>query len=219
VGGPGGAQDGERGRCSHVAIVLYVPIMRQLFVALLALCAVSIGAAEGKSVKVKRQSNPVVVVKTSLGSVKIELYPDKAPITVANFLQYAKDGFYDGTIFHRVIPAFMIQGGGYDEQMTRKETRDPIKNEASNGLKNETGTIAMARTSDPDSATAQFFINTKDNPALDYKAGNPGYAVFGKVTEGMDVVRKIEAVKTGSRNGMKDVPLTTVKIESIRAVE
>jgi len=163
--------------------------------------------------------NPTVVVKTSMGSVTIELYPDKAPETVKNFLQYVADKHYDGTIFHRVISNFMIQGGGFDPSMKQKATRAPVKNEAANGLKNTLGTVAMARTSVPDSATSQFFINVKDNASLDYRDGSTqgiGYCVFGKVTLGMDVVEKIKAVPTGTKSGMSDVPATPVVIESIR---
>ena len=163
--------------------------------------------------------NPTVVVKTSMGSVTIELYPDKAPETVKNFLQYVADKHYDGTIFHRVISNFMIQGGGFDPSMKQKATRAPVKNEAANGLKNTLGTVAMARTSVPDSATSQFFINVKDNASLDYRDGSTqgiGYCVFGKVTLGMDVVEKIKAVPTGTKSGMSDVPVTPVVIESIR---
>ena len=161
--------------------------------------------------------NPSVVMKTSLGSVTIELFPDKAPESVKNFLQYVNDKFYDGTIFHRVISNFMIQGGGYDTAMTTKPTRAPIKNEAANKLKNEIGTVAMARTNDPNSATSQFYINVKNNGPLNYQDSSPqgiGYCVFGKVTAGMDVVEKIKAVPTGPQ----DVPKTQVVIESIRVV-
>jgi cyclophilin family peptidyl-prolyl cis-trans isomerase len=158
--------------------------------------------------------NPTVVMKTSLGSVTMELYPDKAPETVKNFLQYVNDKFYDGTIFHRVISTFMVQGGGMDAAMNKKATRSPIKNEAANGLQNKVGAIAMARTGDPHSATAQFFINVKDNGFLDKAQAQDGwgYCVFGKVTAGMDVVDKIKAVPTGAQ----DVPKTQVVIESIR---
>jgi len=161
--------------------------------------------------------NPSVVMKTSFGSVTMELYPDKAPETVKNFLQYVNDKFYDGTIFHRVIANFMIQGGGMDTKNNKKATRAPIKNEAANGLKNTVGTVAMARTNEPNSATAQFFINVKDNGFLDFRdpsAQGIGYCVFGKVTAGMDVVEKIKAVPTGAQ----DVPNTQVVIESIRVV-
>src|SRR5213594_1773205 len=149
-----------------------------------------------------QEKNPVVVMDTSLGKIRIELDAKNAPITVKNFLDYVNDKFYDGTIFHRVIPGFMIQGGGFTAAMEQKPTKPPIKNEAGNGLKNDTGTLAMARTSDPDSATAQFFINVKNNDFLnrDKAQDGVGYTVFGKVIEGMDVVRKIEQVQT-SRKG------------------
>jgi cyclophilin family peptidyl-prolyl cis-trans isomerase len=166
-------------------------------------------------------THPVVEMRTSLGTIKIELYPDKAPKTVENFLGYAREGFYDGTIFHRVIPGFMIQGGGFTPDLSEKEARAAIENEAANGLKNVRGTIAMARTGDPHSATAQFFINGKDNPFLDYKESTRtgyGYAVFGKVVEGLDVVDQIEKVSTGSRNGYDDVPVDNVVIESVRVL-
>jgi cyclophilin family peptidyl-prolyl cis-trans isomerase len=179
------------------------------------------GESEGEG-KASGKDYPMVEITTSLGTIKVELYPDKAPKTVANFLAYVDDKFYDGTIFHRVISTFMIQGGGYDQSMQRKETRAPVVNEASNGLSNARGTIAMARTSDPDSATAQFFINVKDNAQLDRRDATPmgaGYCVFGKVVSGMDVVDKIKAVPTGVKNGMKDVPETPVLIQSVRRVK
>lgn len=158
---------------------------------------------------------PQVSLHTNKGDIRIELYPDKAPVTVANFLQYARDGFYDGTVFHRVISHFMIQGGGYSTDMIRKPTRDPIQNEAANGLKNARGTVAMARTADPHSATAQFFINVEINANLDHTGtGNSrdwGYAVFGRVIEGMDVVDEIRFVKTGPG----DRPLEQVVIERV----
>lgn len=166
-------------------------------------------------------THPLVEMRTSLGTMKIELYPDKAPKTVDNFLAYVRDGFYDGTIFHRVIDGFMIQGGGFTPDMSEKPTRAPIENEASNGLKNLRGTIAMARTDDPHSATAQFFINGKDNAFLDYKTSTRtgfGYAVFGKVVEGLDVLDKIEKVETGSRSGYDDVPKENVVIETVHVV-
>jgi cyclophilin family peptidyl-prolyl cis-trans isomerase len=162
-----------------------------------------------------------VLVNTSKGAITLELDADRAPKTVANFLAYVDDGFYDGTIFHRVIKDFMIQGGGFTAEMTRKETRDPVPNEADNGLKNLRGTIAMARTSDPNSATAQFFINHKDNAFLDHRSMDArgwGYAVFGKVVEGMDVVDAIAGVPTTTRNGMKDVPAEPVTIASVTRV-
>ncbi|MEM4409976.1 MAG: peptidylprolyl isomerase [Candidatus Caldarchaeum sp.] len=157
-------------------------------------------------------------MKTSIGDIRIELYADKAPITVSNFLTYVRDGFYDGTIFHRVIPGFVIQGGGFTADMKPKPVRAPIKNEASNGLKNEAGTLSMARTSDVDSATSQFFINLTDNPFLDHGVRDYGYAVFGKVVEGMDVVHRIAEVKTGTRGIHRDVPLVPVEIRSIELV-
>ncbi len=177
------------------------------------------GAAATPSGNVTDVTHPLVEMRTSLGMMKIELYPDKAPKTVENFLSYVREGFYDGTIFHRVIDGFMIQGGGFTPDMSEKETRAPIENEAANGLKNLRGTLAMARTNDPHSATAQFFINGKDNAFLDYKESTRtgyGYAVFGKVVEGLDVLEKIEKVSTGSRNGYEDVPVENVVIESIR---
>jgi len=168
---------------------------------------------------VKSQSN-VVKLQTSMGNIVIELNEQAAPITVKNFLGYVEAGFYDGTIFHRVIPGFMIQGGGFTGQMARKETRTPIINEAKNGLSNMRGTIAMARTNDPDSATSQFFINHSDNEFLNYvDESKAGYAVFGKVTEGMeDVVDAIASVKTTTKNGMDDVPVETVTIQSAKVV-
>jgi len=164
---------------------------------------------------------PQVVMKTSLGDVTIELYPDKAPISVKNFLEYVDAKFYDGTIFHRVIPTFMIQGGGFTPEMQQKATRPPIKNEAGNGLKNTAYTLAMARTGVVDSATAQFFINTVDNGFLDHRDESMqgfGYAVFGKVVSGQDVVKKIAAVPTTTKPPYENVPSTPVVIESIRAV-
>ena len=168
------------------------------------------------------EKNPVVLMKTGLGEIKIELYPDKAPITVENFLGYVRDGFYDNTIFHRVIPGFMAQGGGFVSGMTQKETKDPIKNEAANGLKNDRGTIAMARTNVVDSATAQFFINVVDNGFLNHTEDTPrgfGYCVFGKVIEGMDVVDKIVSVPTGTFGYFQDVPQEDVVIISVTVQE
>lgn len=161
------------------------------------------------------KENPMVLIKTSHGDIKLELYPDKAPLTVKNFIQYAKDGHYNGTIFHRVISNFMIQGGGFTKDMQQKPTRAPIKNEAANGLGNTRGTIAMARTGVIDSATSQFFINVKDNDFLNHSAPTPqgfGYCVFGKVVEGMDAVDKIKSVRTGTRGPFQDVPVETVEI-------
>jgi len=175
--------------------------------------------AEGRKEKGK---NPMVLMKTSMGEIKLELDAEKAPITVANFLEYAKAGYYDGTIFHRVIPNFMIQGGGFTPDMSQKPTRAPIKNEADNGLKNTVGTIAMARTNVVDSATAQFFINAKDNAFLDHRGKTPagyGYAVFGKVVDGLDVVKKIEGVSTTTKAGHGDVPVDDVVIESVTILD
>lgn len=167
---------------------------------------------------VKSQSN-VVKLETSMGNIVIELNEQAAPVTVKNFLGYVEAGFYDGVIFHRVIPGFMIQGGGFTKQMVEKETRDPIVNEARDSLSNERGTVAMARTSDPNSATAQFFINHGNNDFLNYIDDNKaGYAAFGKVTEGMEVVDAIASVETTTRNGMDDVPVEPVTIISAKVV-
>lgn len=165
--------------------------------------------------------NPQVEVKTSMGSFTLELNQDKAPKSVANFLQYMKEGFFKDTVFHRVIDGFMIQGGGFDRKMQQKSTRAPIDNEAGNGLKNDTGTIAMARTSAPHSATAQFYINVADNAALNHREPTPqgyGYAVFGRVSKGMDVVMRIAKVATGSSGPHQDVPVKPIMIESITLV-
>lgn len=163
---------------------------------------------------------PTVIIETTQGNITLELYPEKAPQTVQNFLRYVDSGQYDGTIFHRVIQGFMIQGGGFTADFSRKQTGEPIQNEANNGLKNTRGTIAMARTMDPHSATAQFFINTRDNVSLDHRAENTrgfGYCVFGKVTEGMDVVDRIEGTPTGAAGPFRsDVPKDTIKITSIK---
>ena len=164
-------------------------------------------------------ANPQVEMKTSLGTLTIELYPDRAPKTVENFLQYARDGFFDGTVFHRVIPGFMIQGGGMSPELKEKSTRPPVPNEAKNGLKNETGTIAMARTADPHSASAQFFINLQNNGFLDYPGRDGwGYAVFGKVVQGLDVVEKIARVPTGNSGFHQNVPTKPVLIEAARVL-
>jgi len=193
---------------------------------LLAVCVLGVVATTA------RAANPVVVMETSLGNIKVELFEDKAPITVKNFLSYVDDKFYDNTIFHRVIDGFMIQGGGYTPDKKLKDTKGPIKNEFTNGLQNARGTIAMARKNNPDSATAQFFINVADNNALDRArpdTGNAGYCVFGKVIDGLDVVDKIKAVRTGtvpieaeSLGGSKqmapspNVPVQDVVVKSVR---
>ena len=167
-------------------------------------------------------AGPVVVeLTTSAGAMKLELYPAKAPKTVDNFLSYVRNGFYDGTIFHRVKPGFVIQGGGFTPEMVKKDTEAPIENEAHNGLRNVRGSICMARTNDPHSATSQFFINTVDNPALDFRDRSIqgwGYAVFGKVVEGIDVMEQIERVPTTSRDGYQDVPVDAVIIETARII-
>ena len=163
-----------------------------------------------------------VTMVTNKGVIKLELDGEKAPVTVENFVTYARAGHYDGTVFHRVIPGFMIQGGGFDGNMNQKSTNPPIKIEADNGLKNTRGTVAMARTSDPNSATSQFFINVADNGFLDHQSPTPqgwGYAVFGKVTGGMDVVESIEKVKTGNSGGHQNVPLEDVVIEKVTVEE
>jgi peptidyl-prolyl cis-trans isomerase A (cyclophilin A) len=161
----------------------------------------------------------MILFETSLGNFKIEFFEKEAPISVANFQKYIEAGFFDGTIFHRIVPGFVIQGGGFTEDMTQKKNNPAIKNEADNGLKNGRGTLSMARTNDVNSATSQFFVNLKDNDFLDHSRGNFGYAVFARVTEGMDVVDKIAAVETGRRKGFDDVPLEPVIMKSVRKVE
>lgn len=190
-----------------------------IFVLLGWIAVMSSGWATTESINIEGQQMTTdleqVIIITNLGEITLDLNPEHAPETVANFITYANDGFYDGTIFHRVISGFMIQGGGFTEDMSQKDTRDSIKNEANNGLKNIRGSIAMARTSDPESATAQFFINLTDNDFLDFKSETTqgwGYAVFGQVVNGMDVVDEIAAQSTGAA----DVPVTPVIIESIR---
>ncbi len=198
-----------------LALILVPLAMAQAQEQPAALTAQAAGQQEG--------TNPVVLVKTSMGDLKIQLFQDKAPVSVENFLAYVDAGFYDGTIFHRVIDGFMVQGGGFATDMSKKETRAPIKNEAMNGLSNKQGTVAMARTNIVDSATSQFFINVVDNKFLDHKNGTPrdyGYAVFGEVIAGMDVVDKIKAVKTGAKGPFSsDCPLEPVIIQSVRRVE
>lgn len=185
--------------------------MKKLFTRLLISTFIILGlisAANAENVK--------VLMKTSLGNIELELYADQAPLTVNNFMRYVDKDFYSGTIFHRVINSFMIQGGGFDQNMQKKRTHEPVKNEAKNGLKNKRGTIAMARTADPHSATAQFFINHADNSNLDYPSRDGwGYCVFGKVTKGMDTVDKIADVYITTKNGMRNVPEKPVIIESV----
>jgi len=167
------------------------------------------------------QDPPRVALETSVGRIVLQLAPDRAPATVANFLQYTQDGFYDGTVFHRVIDGFMIQGGGFGEDMQKKPTRAPVMNEADKGLRNEPGTIAMARTGDPHSATAQFFINVADNAFLDHKSKDArgwGYTAFGRVVEGMDVVNRIKAVPTGNQGPFQDVPRAPIVIRSAKVL-
>ncbi len=157
----------------------------------------------------------MITIETSHGDIVVELFEDSAPLTCENFRRYAADGFYEGTVFHRVIPGFMIQGGGMDASLSRKATRPPIENEADNGQKNQRGTLAMARTSDIHSATSQFFINLRDNPFLDHGERDYGYAVFGRVTDGMDVVDAIAGVPTETRGGHQDVPVEAVTIRKV----
>jgi cyclophilin family peptidyl-prolyl cis-trans isomerase len=166
-------------------------------------------------------SNPKVLMKTTKGDITIELYPDKAPISVENFLSYVNEKFYDGTVFHRVIKGFMIQGGGLNTDLQEKTTKDPIQNEAKNGLKNKRGTLAMARMPEPHTATSQFFINHADNPGLDYgqAADGWGYCVFGKVVAGLDVVDAIANSPVMTKNYMRDVPRETIEIISIAVIE
>jgi len=175
-----------------------------------------------KKASQKKEKSMVVLFETNLGPIKIKLNPEKAPKSVENFLKYVDEGFYNGTIFHRVIKGFMIQGGGFTSDLNQKETHATIKNEANNGLKNKRGTLAMARTMDPHSASSQFFINHADNAFLDFKAESPqgwGYAVFGEVTEGMDVVDKIAETRTGNKKGYDDVPETVIEVKSTKRVE
>lgn len=194
------------------------PVMKRLSYLLLALV---LGACsdQGQSADSPAAAeNPKVVMQTSMGDIVIELFPQQAPKTVANFLQYVDDGFYSGTIFHRVINGFMIQGGGFTEDMVQKQTRPPVMNEADNGLRNTSGTIAMARTMDPHSATAQFFINVNNNTSLDFREKTPrawGYAVFGRVVKGMEVVSAIKSVSTGNRGMHSDVPTTNIIIKKV----
>ena len=193
--------------------------MKQLALILALAAVVAVAAAAPASAKEKTKGNPVVVMSTNYGDMEIELYPKEAPLTVQNFFWYVDNKFYDGLVFHRVIDEFMIQGGGFTKDLVKKAGNPPIENEATNGLSNEKYTIAMARTGVVNSATSQFFINNKDNPALDHRdktARGFGYCVFGKVIEGEKVVDKISKVATTSKNGMNDVPVKPVVIKSVR---
>ena len=188
----------------------------------LASAMLNVGCTMAEDGKPQNPNDPIVLMSTSMGDVKVELYKDKAPKTVENFLSYVNEKFYDGTIFHRVIPRFMIQGGGFTPDMKQKPTHAAITNEAGNGLKNDFGTLAMARTSDVNSATAQFFINVKDNDFLNHKDDSLqgfGYCVFGKVIEGSKVVQKIEGVATDSKGMYEDVPVQPVVIQSVKLVK
>ena len=189
--------------------------MKKIFAVILFAVLMTAGAVQAQT------KNPKVLIDTSMGQIEAELYPDKAPVTVTNFLEYVNNKFYDGLVFHRVIPGFMIQGGGMNSDMQEKAGRSPIQIESDNGLKNYRGTLAMARTSDPNSATSQFFINLVDNNFLNFRSPDVhgyGYAVFGKVTEGMDVVDKIATVPTGSIGYMQDVPKYLIQIDTFEII-
>lgn len=191
---------------------------RMMWIPVLMLCLGLSLVASAAEEEGEKKENPVVIIKTNKGDITVELFAKEAPITVENFLKYVDDGFFNGTIFHRVIPNFMIQGGGFTPDMNQKETGAPIKNEATNGLKNERGTLAMARTQVVDSATSQFFINLVDNAFLDHTRPNPqgfGYCVFGRVLEGMDVVDEIATVRTGRHGMHQDVPTEPVEITEV----
>ncbi len=193
-----------------------------LLLAIFAALAPISGSTDETNTDKKGTGMVTVTMETSMGEITLELDSDKAPESTANFIAYAKSGHYDGTIFHRVIPGFMIQGGGFDVNMQTKPTNPPIKNEAANGLRNLNGTIAMARTNDPQSATSQFFINIADNAFLDHKSPSPqgwGYAVFGKVTDGMGPVMAIENVPTGNKGGHENVPLEPIVINKVTVAE
>ncbi len=202
--------------CYKIILVL----MAVVFTAALSACDTFVKKKEKEMQKTSGKGViSMVLISTNLGDIKVELNGKKAPVTVDNFLAYAREGFYDGVIFHRVIPGFMIQTGGFTEGMVQKPTRQPIDNEAKNGLLNKRGSLAMARTSDINSATSQFFINLADNGFLDHGQRDYGYAVFGEVVEGMDVVDKIGAVETGVVEHFSDVPTTSVVIRSVKILE
>lgn len=186
-------------------------MLKKLLLALTLLLPLAVGAETAE----EAATNPVVVIETTEGNIVVELFADKAPLTVENFLAYVDSGHYADTIFHRVISNFMIQGGGFTDDFSQKATRDPVKNESRNRLHNTRGTIAMARTNDPDSATSQFFINQRSNLQLDWAPGRQGYTVFGEVLEGMDVVDFIATAPTGKRGRFSDVPVDTITIKSI----
>lgn len=192
-------------------------IKRILLVATIILSFVALSPATIAKTKVK--PNPRVIFQTNLGDITVELYIKKAPVTTQNFLNYVNSGFYDGLIFHRVIPDFVIQSGGFTKNMTQKQPEAPIKNEANNGLLNQRGTLSMARSKDPDSATSQFFINLKNNQSLDDSEQKPGYAVFGKVIRGMDVVDKIASISTVTYGLHKDVPVTPIIIKTAKEIK
>ena len=193
-----------------------------LVMAITVAVAPATGLTQDNSTSKQGANMVTVTMETNKGVITLELDREKAPDSVENFVTYAKSGHYDGTIFHRVIPGFMIQGGGFDSSMKQKDTNPPIKNEAANGLKNDKGTVAMARTNVPDSATSQFFINVKDNDFLNHTSPTPqgwGYAVFGQVTDGMDVIESIENVSTANKGGQQDVPVSDVIIEKVTVQE
>jgi len=187
-------------------------IDKLMFKKIIAVLALTLSFA---NVSLAEKANPQILLKTNLGDIKVELYPKEAPKTVKNFLDYVDSGFYEGTIFHRTIAGFMIQGGGFTENMEQKEVNDPIENESNNGLSNLQGTLSMARTNYPHSATSQFFINAVNNYRLDARGRRPGYAVFGKVTEGMDLVSRISRSPTAPKAGHRDVPQQPVIIEKV----
>ena len=197
-------------------------VTRLVRVAVLVLCgAFALALRAQQASPPAQQPDPQVVLRTSAGNIRVELYPAESPQTVANFLAYVDAGFYNGTIFHRVIPNFMIQGGGFDRKMTEKPAHEPVANESRNRLHNERGTLAMAHTEEPDSATAQFYINVRSNLRLDfdYIARKPGYTVFGRVLEGMDVVDGISLVPTHTAGGFDDVPVNPIVIEAVERVK
>ena len=197
--------------------------MRLLLSICLLLPLLAVADTQENDYETANTENPQVILHTNHGAITLELFEKEAPLSVANFIEYARAGHYDGTLFHRVIPNFMIQGGGFDTDFQQKPTRDPIQNEADNGLTNARGTVAMARTNDPHSATSQFFINVTDNNFLDHRSPASGqswgYAVFGRVTDGMDVVDAIRQVETGRRSFHQDVPVEDVIIERVEIIE